>query len=47
MGESGDPRFTELLEKLREDGDAKVRAMAETSRRKLRTADANAPPRVA
>jgi hypothetical protein len=37
MGEIGDPEFGEALEKLAEDGDAKVRAMAEKSRKKLRT----------
>ncbi|MGH9593902.1 MAG: HEAT repeat domain-containing protein [Bryobacteraceae bacterium] len=35
MGETGDPDFGEALEKLEQDGDAKVRAVAEKSRQKL------------
>jgi len=39
MGQMGDPEFREVLEKLAVDGDAKVRAMAERSRKKLPTPD--------
>jgi HEAT repeats len=35
MGESGDPEFSETLEKLRQDDDAKVKAIAEKSLAKL------------
>jgi hypothetical protein len=38
MGETGDPEFREALEKLLRDDDAKVRAMAEKSGKKLRPA---------
>lgn len=38
MGESGDPQFAALLEKLAGDEDSKVRAMATRSRLKLRPA---------
>jgi hypothetical protein len=41
MGETGDPEFGATLENLERDGDAKVRAMAEKSRKKLRPPDAN------
>jgi hypothetical protein len=43
MGEAADPEFGEALEKLAEDGDAKVRAMAEKSRKKLRAPETAAP----
>lgn len=48
MGESGNPEFAPLLDKLSEDQDSQVRAMARTSRGKLRQAqyeskDAAAP----
>jgi hypothetical protein len=36
MGEIGDPEFGEALEKLQRDSNAKVRAVAEKSRKKLR-----------
>ena len=44
MGESGNPEFRELLEKLGGDSDAKVRAMAEKSKGKLRMDDPVAAP---
>ena len=43
MGEIGDMEFEETLEKLEKDGDAKVRAMAEKSRKKLRLSLASVP----
>lgn len=43
MGEIGDSEFGEALEKLAEDGDAKVRAMAEKSHNKLRAPEPAAP----
>jgi hypothetical protein len=43
MGEIGDPEFGEALEKLAEDGDAKVRAMASRSQKKLRAPEPAAP----
>ena len=39
MGETGDLEFEEALEKLAQDGDAKVRAMAVKSQKKLRRPD--------
>jgi HEAT repeat protein len=44
MGESGDPEFSEPLEKLGQDGDAEVRAMAEKSRKKLQTPNSGVSP---
>ena len=41
MGETGDPEFGAALEKLEQDGDAKVKTMAEKSRKKLRPPDAS------
>jgi hypothetical protein len=46
MGESGDAQFKESLEKLGQDGDEKVRAMAARSRKKLRTPDPAEAPQV-
>jgi hypothetical protein len=43
MGEAGDPEFAEALEKLAQDGDAKVRAMAGKSQKKLRAPEPEAP----
>jgi hypothetical protein len=43
MGEIGDPEFGEALGKLAQDGDAKVRAMAEKSQKKLRAPEPAAP----
>ena len=44
MGESGDQEFGEALEKLAADGDAKVRAMAEKSQKKLHRPEPSATP---
>jgi len=44
MGEIGDPEFGGLLEKLEQDSDDKVRAMARKSRAKLRPSAVVAPP---
>ena len=44
MGESGDQEFGEELEKLAADGDAKVRAMAEKSQKKLHRPEPIATP---
>jgi HEAT repeats len=41
MGETGDVEFEGALEKLTQDGDAKVRAMAAKSRKKLRKPEEN------
>ncbi len=44
MGETGDPEFGEALEKLERDSNAKVRAVAEKSRKKLGAPAAPDPP---
>lgn len=44
MGETGDPEFAEALDQLRQDGNARVRDMAEKSRQRLRSPETPEQP---